>query len=316
MLTKSLTELSAVLNTVLYLLLKSSVSEQDDPEAAIQIGIHPVMLQLKRSNTIMDTLLNTVLKSIDGMEDQIRHLVLAASLLAESNECLGREDHVDFEQVTVHRDHADGDDYDQRSFNESELPEEHVAKAQDDAFLSHVLEDARFGLRQHELQLENARNLKRRKAPMFLDLDVETEGARNTKGLSSVVNAIDQRARKLNKISHGLRFSEDHDYCNAEVAAGVRMMEAELEGDKEVTEKSRKREVVHVRQNAEELDATDFYGQMAREAKNKMQLKKELHMVAPKFPIFEGEVEGKGYEKHFDSVILFIEMLTSCLVAR
>jgi len=282
------------LNTVLYLLLKSSVSEHDDPEAAMHIGIHPVMLQLKRSNAIMDTLLNTVLKSVDGMEDQIRHLVHAASLLSESNECDGRGGHVDFEQVTVHREHAGGDDYDQRSLNESVLPEEHVAKAQDDAFLSRVLEDARFGLRQHELHLENSRNLKRRMAPMFLDLGVETEGARNPKGLYSVVNAIDQRARKLNKRSHGLPFSKDHDYCNDEVAAGVRIMEAELEGDGEGSVHSGKREDSLVRRNAEELDATDFYGQMACEAKKKMQLKKEHHMVAPKFPTFEGEVEGKG----------------------
>jgi hypothetical protein len=290
LLTKSLTELSAVLNTVLYLLIKSSMSERDDPEAAMLIGTHPVMLQLKRSNAIAVTLSDTVVKSVHGLEDQIQHLIHAANLLSKSNE---RDDFVDFEQVAVHGVRAGGIGFDLKCLNESALPDDPAGKELDDSSVSRTVDDARFGLRQHEVQLENVGKGKRRKVPVFSDFCIETEEVRNPKGLSSVINAIDQRASKRTPRSQGLPFVQDEEYFDDEVAVGVRMMEAELEDTGDGGAIPGNWEDFDDRQNAEAFDVADFYGKMANEAKKKRQLKKENHMVAPKFPTFEGEVEGK-----------------------
>jgi hypothetical protein len=292
LLTKALAEQSAVLNMVLYLLLKSTISDEDDIEAAIDI--HPVMLQLKRSNTIMETLSNTVVECVDGLDSQIKNLVQAASFLAKSIGYDEDNDVVAVEEIVNHGSDVDNSAYDQTSLETASLPESPIRDEQEDASGQRVLEETRFGLRQHEVQLENKR--KRRQALQFSEFSIETDEVRDTKGLASAINAIEQRATRRNTISRNPPRAGDLEYCDDEVAAGLRIMDHELEHEgngPKFADGLQYDDLEDGPSAGDELDCIDFYDKMAGEARKKKQRKKANHMVAPKFPTFEGEVEGK-----------------------
>jgi hypothetical protein len=314
LLTKSLTEQSALLNTVLYLLVKSSIAEDDDAEATSSIETHPVMLQLKRSNAILATLSETVFRKVDGLEDQIRNLVQAAALLSNDNGSKEHDEAFSEEERAAHGDDAvDVNDNDnETSMEESSLPEHPVGMEPGNSSRQRALAEARFGLRKHEVKLEI--NRKRRKA--FSDFEFEAGESRDTKGLASTINAIDQRSSKKSKRSKDQPFGKELEYHDDEVAAGVRMMEAELEGGEKGLEIDGESGDFDDVDEHEEFDDHEFYDKMADAAKKKKQLKTEIHAVAPKFPTFEGEVEGKKATVVLGCRRVAIKLLTSCLLRK
>jgi U3 small nucleolar RNA-associated protein 3 len=295
---------SVALNTVLYLLLKSSGDNDDGDDENHSstlhnnnIDAHPVMAQLKRCNSTMQKFDEHVHKKAKGdLEDQVNNLVKAAALLQESGEDLEDEDDEESSRASqdVEMEVSDDD-------QELQVPTTTAAaKKQDNAVArERVLEDARFGLRQNEIgQPPRKKTGRIRQASSstgdFGDLD-ETEA----KSFASTINAIEQRSRTESRKRSAAPLAEqlDDHHEEHEVTEGVKMMDEEMDKlDSGGVEKDQGEGDPGLKDpdvDTELADGLDFYNAVAKKSKAKKAFKKSLYEVAPKFPTNDSEVHGE-----------------------
>lgn len=290
--TKSLIEQSAALNTLLYLLTKYSLSEQGD--APSSIDAHPVMLQLTRLNTIMDALSNSVVQDGNLLE-QVEMVGQASRLLADAidydtQDSILTDGNVAQDMVSSKEITTDRGSSKTEILPSASLQDRNERDTVETAFVPEqlALGEARFGLRQHEVKLENTR--KRRIVSEISDFGREPEEAQGTSKLTSVINAIDQRAAK--RKAKFQQQQEGLDYPDDEVVAGLRMMEEEF-GKQDETGGLVSGDVdLDDERDQDDDEEMGFYDLMARSSKQKKQTRKEMHQVAPKYPNLEVEVQG------------------------
>lgn len=284
-------EQSISLNTAMYLLVKSFLVEDD--ETAQDIDSHPVMLQLKMASVLMQKLVDNTVKKTANLDEQVKSLVKAAALLVDVGE--------DMQENNVNQNAKPTQGKRKSLVVESDTvqtptPAKSVDLKPNSRSRQGVLDEVRFGLREHEIDQKT--KLKRRKAPVFSDLGDSNDDGTASRSLAATINAIDQRAAAKSKKRKPEKSTEDTDFHEEdfEVTDGIRRMEDELEGTHqmdslqdsagEATDDSGD----HLMDEGD--DDMNFYKIMAEKSKRKKQIKEQMHQVAPKFPTMESEVSG------------------------
>lgn len=306
-------EQSVSLNTALYLLLKSAMAEEDEDEDTQVIDSHPIMLQLKRINATMEKFGDRVTSKTDDVQEQVRNLVKASMLMGSSNDSM-EDDEDGAEQVSVEEKMSDDDEAESDS---EEVPASagpiNEARPRLD-----VLDEARFGLRHHEIDL--VQKTKRRfKAADLSDFGDDGENGESSRALAVAINAIDQRAaRKPKKAQATMQSDYYDDEGGNEMADGLKMMEAELgaESDEHSPGAHAEDSDDDMRRAEEDPDVgMGFYNAMAATAERKRQIKKDMHRVAPKFPTSETEITGRTETKVLlptGAFALFLTLFSGC----
>jgi hypothetical protein len=282
------------LNTAIYLLVKSTMAQEEEGEDSQVIDSHPVMLQLKRINSTIDKFGDRVSSKADSLQDQMRNLV-KASLLMESSEDMQVEEDQDDPAPAEDEKSDDGVEADFKE--ETTKPSKSFSQANEAHPRLEVLGEARFGLRHHEIDLVQSK--KRRGKATDLDFGDAGENGESSRALAVTINAIEQRAaRKPKNVEGQSTMQSDHyDEGGNEVADGLKMMEDELgaESDSDSLQGLAEHGKDDMRRTKDDpLGGMQFYNAMAATAERKKEMKKDMHRVAPKFPRSETEVAGKS----------------------
>jgi len=300
LLTKSMMEQSISLNAALYLLLKSCMVKEGIEEGLGGVDSHPVMQQLGRANSLIDRFGDFASSIPSNLEDQIKNLVRAASLMEEST-----EETLDDQRsaMRIARDHKESNPGCEKlvACMSDVVKERNVSRKNSDGsqLSKGVLDVARFGLRQHEVDL-GSRVATRRRVPRFSDLgDAENEGEASA-AFAGAINSIDQRAAKKQRkalLGHSSDPIDQVDDAGLEVAEGLRLIENGLQERSEqnfAAEFDEAPEEGMESENVDELDGMQFYNEMATSAKKRKEVKQKMYQVAAKFPTSENEVTGKS----------------------
>lgn len=291
LLTKSMIEQSTLLNAAMYLFVNCSLADEGAEDGFRVIDFHPVMQQLKRVSAIRDKFDISVEDVAENLQDQVRDLVKATSLLVMPST-------TGMLEAGSRQTHGDGEN---PACRDPRVTEEIMTAAnvqlpatEENQPLSFVADEARYGLRQHEIEMKN--RPKSRRTPRFSDTGDSNEGE-TPRSFVAAIHSIDQRAAKKGQKkqqSHNAEHLDQIDDGDAEVAHGIRMMEEELEGR---GDRSLKEQLVEEeKQDNDEdrpLDGMSFYNDIADSTKRKKEAKEQLYTTEKKFPTLEAEVEGK-----------------------
>jgi hypothetical protein len=291
------------LNTVMYLLLKSEIDGKDSRETLLKgdagatssLQSHPVMVQLKRCNSTMQKFEERVEKQVDGTAIQMENLVKAAAVMLDSN--------TEEQETEVLQSPSDDEALaesieEQTNASEEELdkpeskslPRRSVNIEKTEGKSDKVLDEARFGLRSHEVKRQDKKRGQKRHSNLADFGDLEGGEVPAPKAFSATMNSIEQRTKQSMKkpvaVAEDLDEIEEDDH---ELAQGLKMMEelgepgSRDEGDADET----------MGQSPLEGGSMSFYNEVAKRSKDKKSIKRARYEVAPKFPGSEGEVTGK-----------------------
>ncbi|KAG7362773.1 Sas10 C-terminal domain containing protein [Nitzschia inconspicua] len=309
LLTKAMLQKSTALNAVVYLLLKSTSTADEDGNDSI--SAHPVTDQLKCLFKALEKLKEKVESKIPGLDEQLDTIVKAASML-NSGQASHDEDTSDSEsskddsQKT--EDRAEQTNPDQNGLDDSDVlgeeDEEEIAAQTSglkDRKPKRTLNEARFGLRPDESGKSSSKVSKKRSfnyADDFGDLD---EAPAAAKMLSSTINSIEQRSQVASRKRRPAPVSEQLDDPNENddrVAEGIKMMEEELgkidAEENDSADESTSRADLDFEDAPDANDrALNFYETMAEKKKSKKEFKKSLYQVTPKFPRGDALVDGE-----------------------
>ncbi|KAL3920940.1 MAG: hypothetical protein SGILL_003012, partial [Bacillariaceae sp.] len=310
--TKAILQKSIALNSVMYLLLKSS-SEVDD-EGNDSIQAHPITDQIKLLYSALENFEDTVRNRTNGIDVQVDSLVKAAALLRggdmdvddesesenEVDEDQDESAEQDAEMNENGSDDESGDDGDDDHDDDEKAAA--VAAIQQNANYQRTLNEARFGLRPEETKKSMATSRKRQQNHMddFGDLD-EKDAKSDVGMLASTINSIEQRSQVASRKRRPAPIAEQLDELDEDdrLAEGIKMMEEEmgkLDGDEDnevdggEDDEMGEQEMTDPDANGESVD---FYKTMAAKTKEKKSFKKSLYQVAPKFPRSDGLVDGE-----------------------
>lgn len=304
MLTKSMIQASSALNVAAYLLLKAeqAAKEKDsddfllDDEAGFEIQSHPVISRLQQLNKLSMQLEDMVECKIVDMPHQIDNLVKAAALM-KAEPADGNDDYKD-DPSSEDPDLSSEDDMDEprrKVLSQSVPHEESDDDSNEQDFAQSVLNEARFGLRPKEVTAKTSLNGRRPAPSDFGDEEVDEAKSRKTsQSLASTINTIKQRASTKTRKSD--QHDEDLDKQGGDddrVRRGLAMMEADLgqldddEEDDGGGDNSVDDEI------DDDLGVDKFYDQVKLKSQMKKAFKKQLHTVAPKYPVMEEVVAGE-----------------------
>jgi U3 small nucleolar RNA-associated protein 3 len=314
LLTKAMLQKSIALNSIMYLLVRSTTSGGDDGITEIQS--HPVMAQLKTLNSMLQKLENQVEKNVDGIEKQLEYLVKAAALMGDGDD--GGDDDSSDDSISSEQRRAEGsndligrnsenrntqdNEYDEDK-EETEADEERKATAQKQQMnFQNTLNEARFGFRPSEVTKKRTDKRKRiddSYADDFGDLDDNEMPSLSSKALASTINAIEQRSNTATRKRRPVPVAEELDALDEEtddrLAEGIKMMEEEMgkldEGSDDDIDLRQNSKVQSFNPDDDEMD--EFYKSAATKSKAKKSIKKGLYAVAPKFPRKDYEIDGE-----------------------
>lgn len=292
-------EQSVSLNTALYLLVKSAMAEEgEEGDDSQVIDSHPIMLQLKRVNATMDKFGDRVVSKTDNVKEQVRNLVNASRLMQSSEGMLDEDD--EDESVPVEERMDDNDiEADSEEGEEVAKISKPARQIKEERPRLEVLDEARFGLRHHEIDLVESKT-RRYKTTDLSDFGDAGGNGESSRALAATINAIDQRAARKPKKGREEQRAMQTDYDDEgghEMADGLKMMEAQLGAENDIDDSQEFAEEEgddNMRMTKEDSRGMQFYNAMAASAERKKQIKKDMHRVAPKFPTSETEITGKS----------------------
>ena len=311
------------LNAAMYLILKSEQEDDMDddlrddsagPTNAIQA--HPVMARLEQLNSLSQKLSDSVesknvSKGGATLSEQVENLVKAAAMMGEAGAEVSSDSEEETEEndsevaaSTEYKKHelempdSGSDEHEEESMDgEKELEAaEEQRKAQ-----QAVLNEAKFGLRQNEVDTSSNGGKRKRRKVVFDDDVGEADDADAPKGsFLSTINSIEQRAKsKQKKKVRDTEAIDDLEGDDDELRQGLRMMEEEmgrLSDEEDMGPEMSDPDGEDGSGMDNELDDDDdlgYYNKMAQESKDKKARKKSKYAVAPKYPRVENEIEGE-----------------------
>jgi U3 small nucleolar RNA-associated protein 3 len=311
LLTKAMLQKSIALNAVIYLLLKSQATYDDDGTDSIKA--HPITDQLKAHYMALEKLRGKVESKALGLDQQIDTLVKAAALMnggiadddhssqSEFDDLAVAECEEDADQKRIERGfEMDGDENEgSNDFEEDRTAAMATIENQNNHY--RTLNEARFGLRPEETKkLSKAPN--RRPSSCTNDFGDLDKGSSDPKMLASTINSIEQRSKVASKkrrpapIAEQLDDLEEHD---DRLAQGIKMMEEELgklDDEDDADDASGDAGSLDF-QGMDDPDVNDnsleFYETMKKKIKSKKNFKNNLYEVAPKFPRGDTLVDGE-----------------------
>jgi U3 small nucleolar RNA-associated protein 3 len=310
LLTKSMMQASSALNVAAYLLLKAEHAQKEkeagdsffEVDSSAAIKSHPVIARLQQLNKLGMKLENTVESKIEGIDEQIDSLVKAAALM--KNDGASDDDDDDDDDDSEDPDLASESDGDEVAQKKTHLAVPSSFDKSDQEIAHGVLNEARFGLRVKEISAK-AVPQQRRPAPSDFgdEVDDSSKARKASQALASTINAIQQRSSA--KARKSSRYDEDLDKQGGDddrVSRGIAMMEAELGPlDDDEDEDVGSGGDDHDDELDDDLGTGSFYDQIKKKSQVQKAFKKQLHAVAPKFPVMEGVVDG---ERAISKVIL------------
>jgi U3 small nucleolar RNA-associated protein 3 len=305
LITKAILQKSIALNSVMYLLLKSSSDVDDEGNDSIQA--HPITDHIKSLYSALEKFEDMVKSKTSGIDKQIDSLVKAAALLRggtmvddEGSESEKKDaeqegqDEMD-EELEALEEEDELDDY---SGAEAEMTA--VVAMQQKKSYNRNLNEARFGLRPDETRKTPSSSQKRQQNHMDDFGDLDEKAARSDVGmLASTINSIEQRSQSASRKRRAAPIAEQLDELDEDdrLAQGIKMMEEELgkldgddDDDDDYDDEMGDDELMGPDTNDESLD---FYKKMASKTKSKKAFKKSLYQVAPKFPRSDTLVDGE-----------------------
>mmetsp|Transcript_31827 Transcript_31827/g.62364 ORF Transcript_31827/g.62364 Transcript_31827/m.62364 type:complete len:721 (-) Transcript_31827:1158-3320(-) len=325
LITKSMLQASKALNLSLYLLLKEEKLSRanDDRKPAELLGDmtfmdddegddirnHPVIDRLNQLSKLTDKLSENVECKVSGLKDQLNSLVKAAALMEggdvssdsdTDDDEEGKAEEASTESSEIKADDASDDSVEQPQndrvdSSSSEIDDEELESQ--DAIQRQVMNEARFALRNQDIEHDVIRSKKRRRlAPMISDYGDETEEVSEKamaagRKLASTMNSITQKSSKKGKALVGDEEGEgDDDY--ERLQRGLSMMEEEFgEGSSDEGNEDGSDGELDDEGLGDEDD--EFYHIIKSKSKAKKAAKKAMYAVAPKYPRLEDDVEGE-----------------------
>jgi len=320
LLTKAMLQKSIALNSVMYLLVRSTTSGGEN--GLMEIQSHPVMSQLKSFNSMLQKFESQVEKKVDGIDKQVEYLVKAAALMQDGDGTDGDDSSKDSESPeedieeqtndligeSPENQSSEDDDGEEEEENYEEEMKSLLASRQQkqQQEFQNTLNDARFGLRPSEAT--NQKNDKRKRkhdsyADDFGDMDGDEIPSFSSKALASTINTIEQRSdsafRKRRPAPIAEELDELDDEADDQLAHGIKLMEEEMGKLDDMSDeetgggtggKSKKYEMDDDERDDEMMQ---FYKKAATKSKTKKSIKKGLYAVSPKFPRKDAEIDGE-----------------------
>jgi hypothetical protein len=299
----------------MYLLLKSEKSTAGDATVVDLVDVgedgtsaiqsHPVIVRLHQLNKLAQRLEDQVENKVESLSEQLDNLVKASAMM-----------------------NGDGNDEDsqagsEESDEEGSLVGTHIAEKpgapaatlsttseeeeSDDDIATEVMNEARFGLRPHELAKREDKEERRPRRALPLDFGDEDDDGLTKKAalsLATTINTIEQRSATRSRKKLAAHTTEDLDEQDGDDEAlrrGLEMMEEELgrESDHEVEKSMELDEELD-----DDIDEDDFYKNVKRNSEAKKQRKAAKYTVAPKYPGIDQEIHG--------SLINFLSLIQTC----
>ena len=327
LLTKAMLQKSIALNSVMYLLIRSTTSGGEN--GLMEIQSHPVMSRLKSFNSMLQKFESQVEKKVDGIEKQVEYLVKAAALMQDGDGTDGDDSSDDSEspeetteeqmndligEETPEDPSNEGDDDDDRDEEEDDenyeeemksLLESRQQKQQQE--FQNTLNDARFGFRPSEATYQKNDKRKRKHdsyADDFGDMDEDEIPSYSSKALASTINTIEQRSDSASRKRRAAPVAEEldelDDDADDQLAHGIKLMEEEMgklddTSDEETGGRSGGKSKKYDIDDDDELDdeMMQFYKNAATKSKAKKSIKKGFYAVSPKFPRQDAEIDGE-----------------------
>ena len=346
--------MSTALNLCTYLLFKCDAIQKEnksipnndtsellsinDQHVINDMKNHPIISHLDKLSTLADQIQTKIEKPL-GLTEQLQSLVQAIQLMNQEKDDIGNDNDVskdvsDQQTQLSNDDDADIDDDDMDPSDSMEQEDtikmetnlsNTLSSSDDDSHEetseTHLLNDARFGIRPQDMQSSSKFNKqqRRRAAPPSTSLDygddddmVDDETRRNaSKALATTMNTIAQKSKTLNKTKSSADGVDDimereigtgvgrGDYIDEdEINRGLKMMDDEL--GPEASDDDYDNELED--DMADEGDA--LYELMKKKSQTKKQKRKEMYAVAPKYPRLDTEVEGMSFIVSFHVQLL------------
>jgi U3 small nucleolar RNA-associated protein 3 len=313
---------SKALNLSLYLLLKadqasnSSASADSsalfmDDDVVDDVRNHPVIDRLNLLSQLTDKL-EKVEDNTSGLREQLSNLVKAATLV-DGGDVSSSDD--DSEVDVVDNDDASDDEEgselgaaieEQRDLADegAESSSDSEAEENEEAIQRRVMTEARFALRNQDLEQDNAASKtskrKRRLAPSSYDYGDETEeltekAVQAGRKLASTMNSISQKSatssqKKNSQVGDEVERDEDE---YEQLQRGLSMMEEEFGGGG--SDEDGDGDSIGDEEGFGDDDDDDdgFYQKIKSKSMAKKKAKKQMYAVAPKYPRLDNEVEGE-----------------------
>lgn len=340
LITKSMLQASETLNLILYLLLKTDQAStakktnndtanvpflMDIVDASDDIGNHPVIQRLNQLSVLTDKLQASVEDKMPGLNDQMKNLVKAATLMAggdlsssdnddgsetsddassKEEDEMNRNPHVKkreiYHKALISRKGAD--EYEKEEEEDDESSESEEEYETQEAIQRKVMTEAKFALRNQDIDQDTKYLTKKRKhrlAPptMSSDYGDETDEVTDqtlmaSRKLASMMNSIVQKSCSSNdKRNKSMARDDDEEDDYDKVQRGLSMMEEELgkaSGDDDEDGDDDDDD-----EGLRDSDEDDFYKSIKSKSKARKEAKKVMYEVAPKFPRLDIMVDGE-----------------------
>lgn len=325
---------SKALNLSLYLLLKADQASNnagpttstdssgamlmDDDNVVDDVRNHPVIDRLNQLSQLTDKL-ESLEENTSGLKEQFSNLVKAATLVDGGDVSSSEEDDEGDSEVGDDKDNADGSvdgegsdgggGFEQQQLTSDEAAETSSSDSEvesEDAIQRRVMTEARFALRNQDIDQDTAKSSstrKRRLAPSSYDYGDETEELTKKavdagRKLASTMNSLSQKSassNQKNKALIGDEVERDEDEYE-QLQRGLSMMEAEgFGGGSDDDDDDDDASGVGGEEGFgdDDDDDDDFYQKIKSKSMAKKKAKKEMYAVAPKYPRLDNEVEGE-----------------------
>ena len=327
---------STALNVCQYLLLKaeqvSSKSKQDSKDdedddimdESYDVKNHPVINRLNQFNDLAEKLNDRVEKKIPTLDTQIQNLVKAAALMQkgqvkdfsdqEDSETASSDPAMDSSDDESAIDEADVQELMKKSKKSKQPPlseddNDSSSEEDEEAISRHVMNEARFSYRPNEDSERNKSSRRRRRVPVTSDLGDIEEDDEATKAagrsLEVKLNTISQKSGSRNKKAAAAPEDQD-DADDEKIRRALEMMEDEYGAGSDEESGGNDDDDIEM---DDDLNDNEFYNKIKQKSQAKKEFKKKLYAVAPKYPSFEGEVEGKFFQStncnHFIMKLVF-----------
>lgn len=296
------------LNVTMYLLLKGDQQNYANDEShefaegvndASTIQAHPVMARLQQLNSMTEKLEDKVESKVNGLSEQITNLVKAAALMkSEQHDPEQDLNEDDSDEAPEESPAETGLPRPGKGDDESDSSQELESDINEGNARQHVLNEAKFGLREAEVaaSVEKHKKRKRRRVAFEDFADDDADGKPASSAFASTINAIEQRANsKSRRPAPVVEQLDGHDDVDDdELRRGLELMEKELgrgSDDDDESEGEGYGDIID--HEVDEGEDNAFYNQIALKSSAKKKFKQSLYQVAPKYPGMENEVEGK-----------------------
>eukprot|EP00560_Eucampia_antarctica_P005376 CAMPEP_0197836210 /NCGR_PEP_ID=MMETSP1437-20131217/28268_1 /TAXON_ID=49252 ORGANISM="Eucampia antarctica, Strain CCMP1452" /NCGR_SAMPLE_ID=MMETSP1437 /ASSEMBLY_ACC=CAM_ASM_001096 /LENGTH=689 /DNA_ID=CAMNT_0043442213 /DNA_START=55 /DNA_END=2124 /DNA_ORIENTATION=+ len=316
LLSKAMLQTSTALNVCQYLLLKAeqasaessnsdsfdALNTNEDEDDSADVKNHPVIGRLNQCNDLAERLSDRVEKQLPSLNNQIQSLVKAAALMEDGDSDSSDDGHSEGEETDSSELNDSDDDMDDeegalklmksKSMKKKIASDDESSSSEEDEDVvrGRVMTEARFAHRPQEDTIKSNSKSKRRPAPFgadFGDVEEDDEAAiASGKSLAIKLNTISQKSKSNNKKNSTAPEDQD-DADDEKFRRAIEMMEEEY-GAESDEEKEDDNDI-----EMDEPTGDDFYNKIKQKSMAKKDSKKKQYAVAPKYPSYEGEIEGE-----------------------